>query len=235
MILRENNAGKLLWSYSLEHEALAAAASGMHKFTGLDERCIKFTIHLNDPTQHEQLCGALFSLVEAYFANSGRRRVSISHSGLMSFRDVNGSKFTGAARDLQQNHCHGFVFIPHAVSDQDAARLAQLMTEAARLCAGVKMAPDAVQVAPFEVRRQGPSLAQAIRYAQKEEARWDVHGTFGVFLPFDIREAYGDRATQHILNKRDLILRTLDSEDSFKVFRASEATNYRTRSRELIF
>lgn len=215
-----NYSNHVRWSYDLTHQAIAAAASGMHKFTGLDDRCVKFTVHLQDPARHRDVCSLLFGIAEKFFDDLCRKKPSITHCGLMSFLDVNGSKFTGASRDLTQAHCHGFLFTPHGVVDQEYSQLSDAMADAVRSCDGVKSAANAVQVARFDVRRGGPSLRHAVQYAQKEAVRCDTVGTFGVFLPFDIRNSYGCRPAQHILGKRDAIMLGLESVDCFKVYRA---------------
>ena len=71
------------------------------------------------------------------------------------------------------------------------------------------------------------SLKNWIAYAQKEEVRVQTVGTFGVFLPFDMRQEYGDATASMIKGKRDKTLTTLEGPDSFKIFRRPKPASLR--------
>ena len=218
---------KIFKKYDLIDEALAAATAGMHPVTAVDQRCITFTIHLTSAARHEPLCRTLFDTTEVFFTNLGVKRRSASHTGLLSFIDVNGSKFTGADRDTSQVHCHGAIFIPHGISKKDCDKLIKLLASRARHATDqgaliAKPCREAVQFTMFNRNRADASLKNWIAYAQKEEARVGTAGTFGVFLPFDMRQQYGQVVASMIEGKRDKTLATLEGPDSFKTFRRSK-------------
>lgn len=215
---------KFFKKYDLIDEALAAATAGMHPVTAVDQRCITFTIHLTSAARHEPLCRTLFGTTETFFNRLGVKRRSASHTGLLSFIDVNGSKFTGADRDESQVHCHGAIFIPHGISKQDCDKLIKLLASEARHATDrgaliTKQRHDAVQFTMFDRNRSDASLKNWIAYAQKEEVRVGTVGTFGVFLPFDMRQQYGQVVASMIKGKRDKTLATLEGPESFKIFR----------------
>ncbi|MFC0339955.1 hypothetical protein ACFFII_04155 [Paracoccus niistensis] len=215
---------KTFKKYDLIDEALAAATAGMHPVTAIDTRCITFTIHLTSAARHEPLCRTLFGTTETFFTELGVKRRSASHTGLLSFIDVNGSKFTGAARDESQVHCHGAIFIPHGTSKEDCDSLIKLLASEARDATDkgaliAKPRRDAVQFTMFDRNRPDASLKNWIAYAQKEEVRVRTVGTFGVFLPFDKRNEDGQAVASKIEGKRDKTLAILQGYEGFKVFR----------------
>lgn len=209
--------------YDLRHQSIAAAAAGMASYSELDKRCITFTIHLDDPARHEPLCRTLFDTIEEFFTNLRSKKPKVSHCGLASFLDVNGSKFSGADRDHRQNHCHGCIFIPHLTNRQEVACLMRIVAATALAFEGVKIGPNTVHLAVFDRNRATATLVDWIGYAQKEATRFGTVGTFGVFLPFDIRYDLGAIAAKQIIGRRDVILETLGGTEGFKVYLTSRA------------
>lgn len=207
------------WKYDLKHESLAASASGMSSFTDLDKRCITFTIHLDSPARHELLCRAFFVIIEEYFTNLLGKNPRVSHSGLFSALDVNGSKFSGADRDPRHNHCHGCIFIPHGIAARDVTRLMENLRDAALMADGVKCGPDAIHFAPFDRHSRNATLADYVAYALKEAVRTDTVGTFAVILPFDDCASMGKRRRECIERRQHEILQALGGQDRFKVYR----------------
>lgn len=211
------------WKYDLRDESIAAAVAGMSAYTELDRRCIVFTIHLQERKKHDLLCQIIFEKTEKFLVKLGKKRRSASHSGIASFVDVNGSKFGGADRDLNNVHCHGCIFIPHGITDQQVDDLVIsliLTTKHSLRCVGVvKTSPNAIHFARFQRKLAGASLKDWVGYCQKDATRLDVEENIGVFLPFDTQESYGLETAKKMARKRDIVLGVLRSSDSFKVFR----------------
>jgi hypothetical protein len=211
---------KKIWKYDLKNEAIAAAVAGMFPVTNLDQRCITFTIHLQDRARHETLCQNLFDTIELFMENLGRKRKSASYSGLASFIDVNGSKFGGFDRDPSQIHCHGCIFIPHGIDSEQIISLINNMTTSLwGKFDLVKSAPNAIHFSIFDRNRSEATISDWISYAQKEECRIQSEGSFGFFLPFDVRHTYGEKVAAQMEHKRDLVLGMLQGHESFKIFR----------------
>lgn len=208
-----------LKKYHLQDETLAAAASGMSSYSDLDKRCITFTIHLTDPSKHTELCRHLFYETEQFLTSRLGKKPKVSHSGLASFLDVNGSKFSGADRDFRQSHCHGCIFTPHCLNEQDVVQLIGKLIHAARSSDGVKCSPHAIHLRPFDRQRHTATLLDWVGYAQKEAARVTTSGFLGVFLPFDMHTSYSPMQAEFIKKRRDVILQTLRGPDRFKVCR----------------
>lgn len=225
MKYKENILKTKIWKYNLVDEAIAGASSGMFPITGLDQRCIIFTIHLTSVAGHPQLCRTLFDTTESFFTSMGVRRRSASYSGLASFIDVNGSKFSGADRDRRQVHCHGFILIPWNTKQEDVQRLMVQLEWAAHQASHngqflVKSMPNAVEYRVFDCTREGADLGSWVAYAQKEAVRINTEGDLGVMLPFDIRGEYGSQTASQIEGKRNKVLGTLRSCDRVKIYRS---------------
>lgn len=223
MFYNDKITGKRIWKYNLVDEVIAGASSGMFPITGLDKRCIIFTIHLVDMTGHPSLCRTLFDTVESFFANMGLKTRSASYSGIASCIDVNGSKFTGADRDMRQVHCHGFILIPWNIGDENVQRLMTKLEWAAYQASHndrlvVKAMPSAVEFKVFDCSRPDSDLGNWVAYAQKEAVRIDKEGDHVVLLPFDIRSEYGADVADMIEGKRDTVLDALQGHDRFKIY-----------------
>lgn len=228
MFYNDNLTGKRIWKYNLVDESIAAAASGMFPITGLDKRCIIFTIHIVDMTGHPSLCRTLFDTVESFFADKKLKLRSATHCGLASFIDVNGSKFTGADRDMRQVHCHGFVLIPWNICEEDVQRLMTKLEWTAHQASHngrfvVKAMPSAVEFKVFDCSRPDSGLGTWVAYAQKEAVRIDQTGDHVVMLPFDMRSEYGADVAGMIEKKRMSVLSMVRGGDRFKVFRSPKA------------
>lgn len=222
MFYNDKITGKRIWKYQLVDEVIAAASAGMSATTRLDQRCIIFTIHLSSSAGHPPLCRTLFDTADSYFIEKGVKRRSASHSGLASFIDVNGSKFSGADRDQSQVHCHGFIFIPWNTCREDILQLiAQLEFEARQVRhegrSVVKSTPDAVEIKMFDPARTDTDLCSWTEYAQKEAVRIATEGDLMVILPFDRRKEYGEKASRQIDGKRQKTLAVLGSKERFKI------------------
>lgn len=211
--------------YSLMNEAIAAASSGMYPVTGLDTRSLKLTIQLNHRSHHEPLCRELYEATENFCRNLSIRKKSISYSGLGSFLDVNGSKFTGADRDFRQIHCHGFIFIPHNISPEDQDSLISLLeavalgsTQNDQLC--VKQSVKAVQIERFVQHQDDKSLLSYVSYAQKEAVRNETVTDFGVFFPFEDRTKIDRKTKAQIEKMQWKTLQTLRGPDAHMIFQA---------------
>lgn len=214
--------GKKSCKYELVDEALAAASAGMSATTGLDKRCIIFTIHLAHVSGHTLLCRALFDTAESYFINKPMKRRSASYTGLASFIDVNGSKFSGADRDHTQVHCHGCIFLPWNTSSSEMIELiSQLEVAAFQACYNgqflVKSNRVAIDFKIFDFLRTDSNLKNWTQYCQKETSRIETTGDVMIFLPFDIRTDYGPKVADQIIKKRDKTLALLRSNERFKV------------------
>lgn len=214
--------GKKIWRYHLVDESLAAASSGMSATTGLDRRCIIFTIHLNSEAGHPSLCQTIFDTVEKYFIEKQLKRRSASYSGLKSFIDVNGSKFSGADRDKSKVHCHGSIFIPWNTSmDETKALITRLEGAVFKVRHDgqfvVKNHPGALEFKIFDPSRSNASLVTWTEYAQKETARVATAGDCMVFLPYDIRHNFGIKGAYQVEAKRDKTLAMLRSNERFKI------------------
>lgn len=224
MFYNDKITGKRIWKYHLVDEVLAAASAGMSATTGLDQRCIIFTIHLNSLAGHPPLCRTLFDTAKSYFIEKGIKRRSASYSGLASFIDVNGSKFSGADRDHSQVHCHGFIFIPWNTSPEDTQQLiTSLEFSAYQVCQdgqfAVKSTPDAIEIKLFDPTRKDTDLGSWTEYAQKEAVRIETQGDLMVLLPFDTRTDYGAKVAVQIDGKRQKTLTVLRSKERFKILR----------------
>lgn len=222
MFLLDKLTGKKIWKYHLADESLAAASAGMSATTGLDQRCIIFTIHLTSEAGHPPLCRALFDTVETYFIEKKLKRRSASYSGLKSFIDVNGSKFSGADRDKTKAHCHGSIFIPWNTSVNDAkALVTHLEIAACKVWHDgqfvVKNHPSAVDFKIFDPSRSAANLVTWTEYAQKETTRVTSENVNMIFLPFDIRKNFDAKTSRQIEMKRDKTLQVLRSRERFKV------------------
>lgn len=191
----------------------------MSSFADLHRRCISFTIHLDDPARHEPLCRTLFGTTEAYFTKFLGKNPRVSHCGLFSALDVNGSKFCGWDRDPRQNHCHGCIFIPHGFDVPDLSRLLDMLRDAALVADGVKSGQDVIRFTVFDRNSQAATLADYIAYALKEAVRTETVGTFAVILPFDDRASMGKQHKAWIERKQLEILQVLGGPDRFKVYR----------------
>lgn len=229
MFYNDKLTGKRIWKYNLVDETIAGAASGMFPITGLDKRCIIFTIHIVDMTGHPSLCRTLFDTVESFFADKKLKLRSATHCGLASFIDVNGSKFTGADRDMRQVHCHGFMLIPWNTGEEDVQRLIAQLDWAAHQASHrgqfiVKTMPSAVEFKTFDCSRSDSDLGTWVAYAQKDAARIDKEGDHVVMLPFDMRNEYGVNVAGMIEEKRQTVLDMVRGREKFKVFRAPKAT-----------
>lgn len=216
--------------YKLANEGIAAAAAGMKSHSQLDERCLIFTVHLTGPAQHEQLCRTMFGKVEQFLESIGLKSPAHSASGLASYLDVNGSKFTGADRDPTQVHCHGMIFCPHGVTDYQYQELIKQLTSAAiELVRDRYLLPrnatSVVSITRFDRNRRREadgcslSLSHWVSYAQKEEVRVSATTGLGIYLPFDMRHSYPKHVREQLEKKRDLILDDLTTSNRFKVFR----------------
>lgn len=224
MFYNDKITGKRIWKYHLVDEVLAAAASGMSAVTGLDQRCIIFTIHLTSMAGHPPLCRTLFDTAESYFTEKGLKRRSVSYSGLASFIDVNGSKFSGADRDHSQVHCHGCIFIPWNISPEDTQQLMTRLEFAAfQACHDdqfvVKNTPHANQMKLFDHSRTDADLGDWTEYAQKEACRIATEGFQAVLLPFDISGEYDEKTALQIDRKAQKILTMLRGKDRLKILR----------------
>lgn len=228
---RYNPPSNSFWKYDLSHESLAAAASGMTSFADLDKRCITFTIHLDDPARHEPLCRTLFGTIEVYLTKFLGRNPRVSHSGLFSALDVNGSKFSGWDRDPRQNHCHGCIFIPHGITAPQVDRLLGSLRDAALMADGVKSGPDAIRFNLFNRNSHAATLADYLAYSLKEAVRIDAGGTFAVILPFDSLILDGGDVEKMVRRRQEEILRTLGGPDRFKVYREAQKDCARKRQR----
>lgn len=214
--------GKKIWKYDLVDEALAAASAGMSATTGLDKRSVIFTIHLTHASNHKPLCQVLFDTAESYFINKSVKRRSASYTGLASFIDVTGSKFSGADRDHTQVHCHGCIFLPWSTSPSETTGLiSQLKLVAFQRSrdgqALVKSSANAIDFRIFDFLRTDANLKIWTQYAQKETARIEATEDGMVFLPFDTRTDYGAKVANQITNKRDKTLTLLRSDKRFKI------------------
>lgn len=205
--------------YDLGNEMIAASASGMTSYADLDKRCITFTIHLDGPTSHDSLCRTLFDTTETYIIKLLGENPRISHTGLFSALDVNGSKFSGADRDPRQNHCHGSIFIPHGISALDVNGLLTKLRNTALMVDGVKCGPDAVQFALFDRHSRPATLASYINYAMKDAIRTDSIAQLAVALPFDDRFNLSKWAQMAIERRQCVILQALGGGNRFKVYR----------------
>lgn len=216
--------------YNLINEAIAAASSGMKSYANLDERCIIFTIHLTSPSQHRHLCQVMFEAVEQYLENVGFRHKNYHSSGLASYLDVNGSKFTGADRDDTMVHCHGMIFCPCELTEDHYVSLMEHLQNAARVATGdryplVKSPRQAIEITRFNRDRRRDTdgrqlgLGDWVSYAQKEEARISAKTNLGIYLPFDARASLAKHDRARLEKRRDSILQELNSQNSFKVFR----------------
>ncbi|SCY14003.1 hypothetical protein [Paracoccus tibetensis] len=216
--------------YKLVNEGIAAAAAGMKSHSQLDERCLIFTVHLTGPAQHEQLCRTMFGKVEQFLESIGLKCPAHPASGLASYLDVNGSKFTGADRDPTQVHCHGMIFCPHGMTDHQYQELIEQLTSAAiELVHSRYLLPrnvaSVVSVTRFDRNKRreadGSALALSrwVSYAQKEEVRVSATTGLGIYLPFDMRHSYPKHVRERLEKKRDLILGELNTSNHFKVFR----------------
>jgi hypothetical protein len=211
---------KIIWKYDLKNEAIAAAVAGMFPITNLDQRCITFTIHLHNRTQHEALCRILFDTIEVFMKNLDLKQKSASYSGLASFIDVNGSKFGGFDRDPSQIHCHGCIFIPYGIdSEQIISLINNLTTSLWGRSDLVKTTQNAVHFAVFDRNRSDATILDWISYAQKEECRVESEESFGFYLPFDIRHTYGEKVAAQMEAKRAFVLGMLQGRQNFKIFR----------------
>lgn len=222
MYYNDKITGKRIWKYDLVNEVLAAASAGMSATTGLDQRCIIFTIHLTSEAGHLPLCRALFDTAESYFIKKQLKRRSASYSGLASFIDVNGSKFSGADRDHTQVHCHGSIFIPWNTSPDDTKRLITVLEFAAcQACYEeqfiVKSNPNAIEFKVFDPSRTDANLDGWTQYAQKDAARIAAQGDRMIFLPFDNRQDYGGRVADQIERKRNITLSVLRGRERFRI------------------
>lgn len=219
MKINDNITGSKLTPHDLKHESLAAAASGMLSYADLDRRCITFAIHMDGPDRHDPLCRTLFDTIEGYLTKLLGKNPRVSHCGLFSALDVNGSKFSGADRDPSQHHCHGSIFIPHGIAAQDVDLLLQLLEDTALLCEGTKPGPEAIKFALFDRHSRAATLADYIAYALKEAVRTETVGTFAVILPFDDRASMGKQRKAWIERRQHEILQALGGPDRFKVYR----------------
>ncbi|MBK4216633.1 hypothetical protein JJJ17_11905 [Paracoccus caeni] len=195
----------------------------MSATTGLDQRCIIFTVHLTSMAVHPPLCRTLFDTAESFFFKKGIKRRSASYTGLASFVDVNGSKYSGADRDRTQVHCHGFIFIPWHTSQEDTQQLITRLEFAAhQACLEgqfvVKNTPDAIEIRVFDSTRTDADLGSWTGYAQKEAVRIATNGDLMFLLPFDTRGDYGAKVAGQIEGKRDKTLNLLRSNERFKIF-----------------
>lgn len=150
------------------------------------------------------------------------KRRSASYSGLVSFIDFNGSKFSGADRDHTQVHCHGSIFIPWNTSPEDVFQLVTKLERAALQASLegqniVKSHPNSIEFKIFEPSRTDANLVSWTAYAQKETTRIAADGDQMIFLPFDIREDYGARVASQIIGKRDKTLAVLSSGKRFRI------------------
>ena len=191
----------------------------MTSFADLHRRCITFTIHLDDPARHEPLCRTLFGTIEAYFTKFLAKNPRVTHGGLFSALDVNGSKFGGWDRDPRQNHCHGCIFIPHGIAALYVDRLLDRLRDTAMMADGVKSGPDAIRFTLFDRNSHAATLAGYIAYALKEAVRAETVGTFAVILPFDDRASMGKQRKAWIERRQREILQVLGGPDRFKVYR----------------
>lgn len=191
----------------------------MTSYADLDKRCITFSIHMDDPDRHDPLCRTLFDTIEAYFTKLLGKNPKVSHCGLFSAPDVNGSKFSGADRDSRQNHCHGCIFIPHGIGTQDVERLLRQLEITAHEAVGVKCGADAIWFALFDRHSHTATLAHCIGYAMKDSTRIEATGTFAVILPFDDRVSINVQNKDRIERRQAEILRVLGGQDRFKIYR----------------
>ena len=191
----------------------------MTSYADLDNRCITFTIHLDDPARHEPLCRTLFGTVEAYFTNLLGKTPRLTHTGMLSALDINGSKFSGWDRDPRKNHCHGCIFIPHGIEAPDVDLLLDTLRHTVLMIDGVKSGPDAIRFTPFDRNSHTATLADYIAYALKEAVRTETVGTFAVMLPFDDRARMGKQYKAWIERRQCEILLVLGGADRFKVYR----------------
>ena len=222
MFFYDKVTGKRIWKYHLVDEVLAAASAGMPATTGLDQRCIIFTIHLTSEAGHPPLCQTLFDTVESCFIKKQLKRRSASYTGLASFIDVNGSKFSGADRDHTQVHCHGLIFIPWNTDPGEIHKLISDLEGAAfQTCHKeqfvVKNNPNAIEFKVFDPSRTDANLGSWTEYAQKETVRIATDGDLMVILPFDLRQDYGAATSRQIEAKRDKTLAVLRSRERFRI------------------
>ncbi|WP_347918399.1 hypothetical protein [Paracoccus marcusii] len=216
--------GKKIWKYHLVDEVLAAASAGMRATTGLDQRCIIFTIHLNSVEDHPQICQTLFQTAESYFSKIGLRRTSATYTGLASFIDVNGSKFSGADRDHSQMHCHGILLIPWNIRIEQVQQLiVRLESASSQANKGgqfiTRNSLGAIEIKLLNVHLNNNNLPRWVEYAQKETVRITTEGDLMILLPFDTRVSYGEKVAAQIERKRDKTLISLQGPERFKILR----------------
>ena len=166
----------------------------------------------------------MFDTAESYFIQTGLKRTSATYTGLASFIDVNGSKFSDADRDRTQIHCHGILLIPWNIRLEQVQQLIMFLESASsQVCGGshyiVKRGSEAIEIRLLDISLNKNDLARWTEYAQKETVRIATEGDLMVLLPFDIRMSYGKRVAAQIERKRDKTLSYLQGAERFKILR----------------
>lgn len=200
-------------------ETLAAAVAGMYKYTELHKRCIVYSVHLKHEKYHDQICRDMFGAAEDFVASLDMVRKGVSYCGLLSFLDVNGSKFTAADRDPALVHCHGSIFIPHGINEDDRNKLIERLKHRISFSQGVRSCQAASEIRNFENEEHKANLLDMIKYDQKEATRIETFGNFGTILPWDIRSEYKSAETLKIEKRQEQVLNMLRGPDRFKIWR----------------
>lgn len=191
-------------SDKLTRSFLAAIMCGLSSVSTPERRCLIFTIHLPSAAQHSQLCQGLHHAAEAHIEGLGRKKRSPTWSGLGSFIDRKGSRYTGADLDTRKVHCHGLIVVPHFMIGERLTELATVLHDAALGVLKQGSPQDAsifsaIQVQPFQPRGEGSRtpLEDWVSYASKYERQSpDQH--LGYFLPPSTGEMRSARVSNAI-------------------------------------
>lgn len=100
---------------TIEASFLATAMCGIASVACPEKRSLAFTVRLPAADLHAALCRTLFQEVEAIVASLDFKKRSPTWSGLLSFIDIEGSRYSGAAKNRHHVHCHGLVILPHNI------------------------------------------------------------------------------------------------------------------------
>lgn len=209
--------------YHLAKESIATATCAMHPVTELHKRALIFTIHLRNRSDHHRICESIYRHAEIFCEKSGIKKRSLSYTGLASFIDVNGSKFTGADRDSSKVHCHGVIFLPHSLNHELTEILIQNLhgtfISTSKSGKFLQQRSDAVEIKNFDFGAGKKSVLNWIGYAQKEVTRIDSKEEIGIFLPFDLRNSFSQQVRARIEAKQHYILTELRGPSAFKIYR----------------
>ncbi|CAM3349754.1 hypothetical protein PANO111632_15755 [Paracoccus nototheniae] len=213
---------------NIENTFLANAACGMKSFSQLDERCITISAHMSNKQYHGLICRSIFETSEKLCYQSGLKKQSPSHCGLVSFIDYDGSKFTSADRNGKKPHFHALLFFPHGL--QPAAvvdlttRIKNLLNDFGYRGMLQNGWRSSNYVKEFDRHRPASnnslrpaSLSSAVLYAAKDEVAEGAD--FGVYLPFDERAQMGRNAYRAMVKQRSIIMFQLRGESQWKIYR----------------